>query len=253
MDSYTEKPWLSYRNDIIDFLNLRKDQNPACAIFEADITKATQIITKHKDRNPSNSTLAYLLWCYAQAIKKHPEMQAIKKGKKLILFDDVDITMIFEKTLPNGEKAPVPHIFRSVQNKSYADIKAEILSLKDKDLSEINKRKKSRFFKVLPAFLRMSILKMALKDPVRRKQALGTVAFTTLGLTVRNRKFWPVPIGPYPCSIAAGSSVIDKGIQGDKNIWCLTISFDHNMNDGAPAVRFGQTFINLLESGEGLL
>ena len=254
MNTYKEIPWPVYRNDIIDFLNLRKDKNHANALFEVDITKITKIISERRLKESTTmAMIAYLLWCYGQAIIKHPEIQGFKKGKKLILFDDVDISMIFEKTLPDGRKVPVPYIFRSVQQKSFDEINAELNSLKDKDLSELNKRKKSPLFRALPSFIRIFILKILLRDPMRSKQLLGTVAFTTLGMTVRNRKFWPVPIGPYPCSIASGASYRKKGANGEETIWCLAISFDHNVNDGAPAVRFGQTLINLLESGEGLL
>jgi pyruvate/2-oxoglutarate dehydrogenase complex dihydrolipoamide acyltransferase (E2) component len=253
VNSYKEIEWPAYRSDIIDFLNLRKDQNHASAIFEVNITKASEIISGlSKHGSITNAMIAYLLWCYGQAVKKHPEMQATKKGKKLILFDDVDVTMIFEKSLPDGKKVPVPYIFRSVQNKTYTDLNTELTGLKDKDLSELSKRKKSAFFRALPEFARLLILKTLLQDPTRRKEALGTVALTTLGMTVRNRKFWPVPIGPYPCMISSGASYRRPGAGGEETVWCLTITFDHNLNDGAPAVRFGQSLITLLESGEGL-
>jgi pyruvate/2-oxoglutarate dehydrogenase complex dihydrolipoamide acyltransferase (E2) component len=79
---------------------------------------------------------------------------------------------------------------------------------------------------------------------------LGTVAFTTLGMTIRNRKFWAVPIGPYGCMLAAGSAFTNS----EKRMgWCLTLNLDHVINDGAPAVRFGRTFIQLVETAEGLL
>ncbi len=249
MDLYKEKPWHSYRDGIVDFLNLRKSGNPAHASFEVDFTRATNIISeRRKQGDKSNSTIAYLLWSFAQSVKQHPNMQGIKKNKKIILFDDVDIAMMFEKELPDGEKVPVPYIFRAMQNKSYTDICKELVNVKNKDISEFNRKKKSTLFKGLPGFMRVFILKSIIKDPLKRKTALGTVAYSTLGFSIRNRKFWPVPIGPYPCAIGSGSTYTE----GEKIKWCLTISFDHDMNDGAPVVRFGQTFINLMESGEGL-
>ena len=33
---------------------------------------------------------------------------------------------------------------------------------------------------------------------------------------------------------------------------CLTVSFDHDIVDGAPAARFSQQLIRLIESGYGL-
>ena len=46
MNSYKEIPWLSYRNDIIDFLNLGKDRNPVYGLLEADITKVSNIFSE---------------------------------------------------------------------------------------------------------------------------------------------------------------------------------------------------------------
>lgn len=254
MNNHQEKPWLPYRNDIIDFLNLGKDRNYAHANFEIDITKMAMLISERKYRiHTTLCHLAYLLWCYGQAIKQHPEMQAMKKGKKIILFEDVDISMIFEKETEDGRKVPVPYIFRSIQNKNFDEILQELVGVESKSLDDLIRRKKSNFFRSLPQWLRLAILKKALSDPFKWKEALGTVAFTTLGMTIRNRKFWPIPIGPYVCMMAAGSSYSIKDIHGqNKTYWCLCFNFDHNMSDGAPAIRFGRTFMNLIESASGL-
>ena len=97
------------------------------------------------------------------------------------------------------------------------------------------------------------LLKKILGDPIRAKEALGTVALTSLGMILKNRRFWPVPIGPYPCTIASGATYTKKETDGEKIVWCLTISIDHNLIDGAPGTRFAQTFIDLMESAEGLI
>lgn len=253
MNSYTEAKWLSYRNNIIDFLNLRKNKNHIHGMFEIDITKVSKIISERKiNENRSNAKIAYLLWCYGQAIRRHPEIQGIKNGKKIILFNDVDIAMTFEIPILEMIKVPVIYIFRSVQHKTYKEIIDELVSLKNKDLFKLNKTMNNSFFRALPGSLRVFIRKTLLRDHIRFKNELGTVAYTSLGQTLRNRKFWPIPIGPYPCLIASGSTYIRSDPDGEKIIWCITISVDHNIIDGAPAVRFSQTFINLLESAEGL-
>lgn len=254
MNSYAVKPWLQYRNIISDFLNLHPDRNMVHANFEVDISKMSGLIAERKARVHTNLChLAYLLWCYAQAVKQHPEMQGMKYKNKLFVFDDVDISMIFEKTTPEGQKVPVPYIFRGSQNKTYDELLLELVSINSKTLGEMYLRKKSSFYKMLPQFLRLFILRRALSHPLKWKEALGTVAFTTLGMTIRNRKFWPVPIGPYGCMMAAGSAFSHKDERGRREGWCLTFCFDHDINDGAPAIRFGRTFIQLMESAGGLI
>jgi pyruvate/2-oxoglutarate dehydrogenase complex dihydrolipoamide acyltransferase (E2) component len=254
MNKFHLKPWLQYRNNITDFLNLRPDRNMAQANFEVDISKMSAIIAERNVRVHSTlSHLAYLLWCYAQAVKQHPEMQWMKHKKQLFVFDDVDISMIFEKSTSDNHKVPAPYIFRAAQNKSYDELLKELVIANNMTLDELQMRKKSTIFKALPGFMRLFILRKALSHPLKWKEALGTVAFTTLGMTIRNRKFWAIPIGPYGCMLAAGSSFSYKDERGSRNGWCLTINFDHNLNDGGPAIRFGRTFIQLLESAEGLI
>ena len=253
MNSYKEIPWLTYRNDIIDFLNLGKDRNPVYGLLEVDITKVSHIFSeREKQGNKSNSIITYLLWCFGQAVKSHPEIQAIKKGDKLILFDDVDIAMMVEKSLREEKKIPVPHIFRSVQNKSYHEINDELQNVKNRGFNEVRKRKKSPIFSALPNFMRLFILRRLLKSPVKSKEAFGTVALTSLGMVMDNRRFWPIPIGPYPCTIASGGTYTKRETDGEKIMLCLTFCIDHNLTDGAPGTRFSKTLINLLESGEGL-
>jgi len=255
---YKVKEWPSYRNDIIDFLSLSKDRNPIVGIFELDITKASAIFDEQQDeqKNEPNSIMAYLLWCIGQAIKAHPEVQAMKKGNEIILFDDVDISMMIEKDtgVKNGnQKMPVPYIFRKVQSKSYKEVNQELQDAKSKDFKTLNKRrKKSKLYKKLPRFIRLAILKKALSDPFKSKKALGTTALTSLGMFVKNRKFYPIPIVPYSCGVAAGSIYSTKEGEQIKKNMCITVTVDHNIVDGGPASRFTQTLFDIVEKAEGL-
>lgn len=247
--SYRTIPLPAYRNDIMDFLDLDSRRNHAQAMFDVDITLVNELLAQRKERvHTVTLQLAYLLWCYGQAIAKHPEMQARLYKKQLYFFDDVDISMIFEKDAPSGIKVPVPYVFRAVQHKTFEDIVKELQFANDAPIHEMYKSKKSDFLRKLPKWLRMYLMKRSLANPVKWKDMLGTVAFTTLGMTVRNRKFYPVPIGPYSCMLAAGSSYHIKEEGKTKTMWGLVLNFDHNLVDGGPAIRFGRTFMNLVES-----
>lgn len=248
--NYKVQQWPSYRNDINDFINLSKDRNPTYGLFEIDITNTMAALENEKlQAGESSSLMSYLLWCIGQATKKHPEVQAIKKNNKLIIFEDVDISMMIEKTTEEENKMPVPYVFRGVQNKSYKEIRKELNEAKQKDFKELSKRrKKSKLYKMMPAFIRLFILKKILSDPFRAKNALGTIALTSLGKFVKNRRFWPIPISPYACSIASGSIYTKESEGIEKKFLCLTIIVDHNIIDGGPAARFSQTLIDYLEN-----
>jgi pyruvate/2-oxoglutarate dehydrogenase complex dihydrolipoamide acyltransferase (E2) component len=251
---YSERIWPTYRNDILDFLELGKSRNPVYALVEADITRASRILAERRDRGVrGNSTVGYLLWCIGRAVRKHPEIHAIRRGRKLILFDDVDIALMVEKTLPGGERVPIHTIFRAVQKMPYSQIAAQLRSIKEKDFSELMIWERTRaFLRTLPAFLRVAILKLFFLSPRRTKRSLGTVALTSVGMILRDRRFWPIPIGPYPCLIASGAAYTASGSDGERTMLCLTIGVDHNLIDGAVGARFVQTLVELLEGATGL-
>jgi pyruvate/2-oxoglutarate dehydrogenase complex dihydrolipoamide acyltransferase (E2) component len=52
--------------------------------------------------------------------------------------------------------------------------------------------------------------------------------------------------------IAEKPGVVEGRIQVREYL-SVTLSFDHDLVDGAPAARFTQRFVNLIESGYGLI
>ena len=67
---------------------------------------------------------------------------------------------------------------------------------------------------------------------------------------------WGIPIPTYTLSITVGGiaeklGVVDGRIESREYL-SITISFDHDIVDGAPAVRFTQRLKELIESGYGL-
>ena len=67
---------------------------------------------------------------------------------------------------------------------------------------------------------------------------------------------WAVPFGVHTLDIALGGinekpGVVDGRIE-IREYLCLTLMFDHDVVDGAPAARFTQRFKELIEDGYGL-
>lgn len=68
---------------------------------------------------------------------------------------------------------------------------------------------------------------------------------------------WGIPIPTFTLSITVGGiaekpGVIDGKIE-NREYLSLTISFDHDIIDGAPAARFAQRFKELIKGGYGLV
>src|SRR5437762_7142025 len=75
---------------LLIIFNVTIQHSPKFIIFPYTTLFRSMFKERNRSGNKNNSLTAYLLWCYGQAVKKHPEVQAFKAGAKLVLFQDVD-------------------------------------------------------------------------------------------------------------------------------------------------------------------
>jgi pyruvate/2-oxoglutarate dehydrogenase complex dihydrolipoamide acyltransferase (E2) component len=243
--SFKEIPFPDFRNNLKDFLDLSHGINFISGMSEADVTElSNKVALIQKDGRNEASLIAYFIWATSRAIAEHPKVQAIKRGNKLIIFDDVDVATMIEKELEDGSKIPFPYIIRAAQNKSFSDINAEINKVRELSFAELKGKKKTAIIRWLPKILRMKILRLALKSPNKSKEAMGTVGLTSIGKELKGRRFWADPVTPYTCTLAIGSIFKHQ----NREMLCLTMKINHDLIDGVPAAKFGETFINLLEN-----
>jgi pyruvate/2-oxoglutarate dehydrogenase complex dihydrolipoamide acyltransferase (E2) component len=83
----------------------------------------------------------------------------------------------------------------------------------------------------------------------------GTVMLTSVGMFGKGGG-WGIPITTHTLNVTVGGIfhrpvVSPEGLEERKRL-CLTVSFDHDNIDGAPAARFLQRFKDILERGEAL-
>jgi pyruvate/2-oxoglutarate dehydrogenase complex dihydrolipoamide acyltransferase (E2) component len=67
---------------------------------------------------------------------------------------------------------------------------------------------------------------------------------------------WLIPLTSATVTVAVGAiakrlALVDGGLQEREHL-CLTVSFNHDIVDGAPAARFTSRFVELLSSGDEL-
>jgi pyruvate/2-oxoglutarate dehydrogenase complex dihydrolipoamide acyltransferase (E2) component len=88
------------------------------------------------------------------------------------------------------------------------------------------------------------------------KKYSGTVMVTSVGM-FGNGIGWGIPLAGYTLTVTIGGigcrPSIYNGQLENREYLCLTVSFDHDIIDGAPAARFIQRFKELIESGSGLM
>ena len=84
----------------------------------------------------------------------------------------------------------------------------------------------------------------------------GTVAITSVGMFGGGHSGWGITPTPQSLGLVVGSiawkpAVVEGRIE-PREILNLTVMFDHDVVDGAPAARFTRRLVELIESGYGL-
>ena len=231
-------------------------------LLEVDVTVARQFIAEHKARTgEALSFTGFLVSCLACAVDENKEVQAYLKGhKQLVLSDDVNVGMMVEHKA--GEKtALMGHIIQGANRKTYREIHQEIRTVQSEPVPP--SRGMPIWFRsamLLPwplSRLVKALLAMATRrDPTIRISTSGTVFVTAVGMFGKGHSGWGIATTPHSLGLVVGSmawkpAVIEGRIEPRESL-NLTVLFDHDVVDGAPAARFTRRLIELIESGYGL-
>jgi pyruvate/2-oxoglutarate dehydrogenase complex dihydrolipoamide acyltransferase (E2) component len=226
-------------------------------LLEVDVTRARAFLREYKAiTGESLSFTAFLIACLAKAVDEHKAVQAYRKGSKhLILFEDVDVYTPIERNVA-GDSQIMPSIIRAANRKTMREIHQEIRAAQVQDVAkgwEGLKVLHWPWLLLLPAFLLM--VWMGKRSPQAWKKYRGTVGITAVGMFGKGAG-WGIPLPSHALWMTVGGigekpGVIDGHI-AIREYLSLTISFDHETIDGAPAARFTQRLKDLIESGYGL-
>jgi pyruvate/2-oxoglutarate dehydrogenase complex dihydrolipoamide acyltransferase (E2) component len=252
---YTVVPFPKIRKQIIDGLRLASRKHMNHVLMEIDITKSRKDVRKYRKRSgESLSFTSFAISCIAKAVDENRYLHAYKNWRnQLILFDEVDISTMIEIDV-DGNKYPLDYIIRAANRKSVRDIHTEIKEVQKQSV-ENQKIKTLQWFLLFPTFARDICYRITNKIPHLVKRNYGTVAFSAVGMYMKGG-FWGLgtPINTLNVmlggikespSIIAGQIVI-------RQFLCVTVSFDHDIVDGAPVIRFTKRLKQLIERGHGL-
>ena len=227
-------------------------------LIEVDVTKARVFLREHKAKTGETlSFTAFIIACLAQAADEHKAVQAMRLGsKRLILFDEVDVLTYIERDVA-GQRHIMPYIIRAANRKSFPEIHQEIRAAQVEDVAKAVVG--FDMVQFLPTFLFRPFLWVfswiGRRYPQMWKKYRGTVELTAVGMFGKGSSWGIIP-GAITLSIIVGGigekpGVVDGHI-ALREYLSLTISFDHDIIDGAPAARFTQRLKELIESGYGL-
>ena len=223
-------------------------------LIEVDVTRAREFLRDHKAKTgEALSFTAFIIACVAKAVDEHKAVQESRKGRKhLILFEDVDVSTYIERDVA-GQKQIMPYIIRAANRKTFREIHHEIRAAQGEDVAKAVVGFKLVQF--LPTFLFRFFLWMVGRYPQMEKKYRGTVELTAVGMFGKGSSWGIPPAGPTLTIIVGGIGEKPGVVDGHialRDYLSMTISFDHDIIDGAPAARFTQRLKDLIESGYGL-
>ncbi|HOZ91236.1 MAG: 2-oxo acid dehydrogenase subunit E2 [Bacteroidia bacterium] len=242
--------------DIFD-IGLRKHH--INAILEFDVTESRAQLHELRKNGTVISFNAWLIKVIGTVLKKHPEAASyIYSRKRLIMFNDINVSLIVEKEIGNS-KVPIPIVIEKTNEKSAYDITIEIENAKSQKLDIDNIVLKSRantfqtLYYHLPGFFRKLFWRILLRNPKLAFKTMGNVAVTSIGMIGRING-WFIHKSVHPISFGI-ASIIKKPIVIEnkieiREILNMTILVDHDIIDGAPMVRLLNDLTNYIETGK---
>lgn len=231
-------------------------------LLEVDVTLARQFIARQKALTGETlSFTGYMTCCLAQAVAENRRVQSyIRDQKHLLVYDQVDVGLMVERKV--GEKHTLMgYVVRGAERKTFREIHMEIREAQRQPVPP-GRGMPGWLFAAISLPWPLSNLADVLLGLVRRNDpdsfaALsGTVGITAVGMFGKGMGGWGVVPLPYTLGLIVGSIARKPVVVGEhiepREILNLTVVFDHDVIDGAPAARFTNRLVELIESGVGL-
>jgi pyruvate/2-oxoglutarate dehydrogenase complex dihydrolipoamide acyltransferase (E2) component len=250
------------RRGMAAFQELKAGRHNMYALLEVDVTSARKFIEDYKMKTGEQlSFTGYLISCLAGAVEADKTVQSYRKGsKQLILFEDVDVGFMIELK-QGGKRLLTGHVIKGANHKSYWDIHQEIRQVQSGQ-KQTSEQQASWFRSAmqlpwpLSGIVRSILRMMITRNPTLVTSMAGTVGISSVGMFGKGHSGWGIAIGSHVLDVVVGGTALKPAIVNGRieprDIMDVTIIFDHDVIDGAPAARFTRKLVELIESGYGL-
>jgi pyruvate/2-oxoglutarate dehydrogenase complex dihydrolipoamide acyltransferase (E2) component len=252
---YTIEPFHRIRDVVIDVMIPARKKHNIHVLFEVDITDVRKYLRKQKtETGESTSLTAYLIKCTADAAMTNRRLSARRiSARRLVVCDDMHISCMVEAEV-DGQSHPLAVIIRQANRKSLVEIDGDLAGFTEE------KRKEQialiRRYSKVPRFIRSIFVRNLTNNPKRIVNDGFNVIFTSVGMYGAGGGHI-IPYTDGSLVIGVGGITRKPGIVKERieprEFLSLTVTFDHNITDGAPAARFAQALKELIERGHGLI
>ena len=246
----------------VNTLDLSWPAHTMYGLLEVDVTVARRFIAEHKARAGETLSFAgFLTFCLARAVNEDKTIQAYRKGsRQLVMFEDVDVGLMVER-VTGAKTALMGHVVQGANRKTYREIHDEIRRVQSEPVPS-GRGIPNWFRSIMLLPWPLSRVAMALlransrRDPTVSVAMGGTVALTSVGMFGGGHSGWGLSPTLHPLGLVVGGiawkPVVVEGRVEPREILNLTVTFDHDIVDGAPATRFVRRLVELIEGGYGL-
>jgi pyruvate/2-oxoglutarate dehydrogenase complex dihydrolipoamide acyltransferase (E2) component len=265
---YEELPYPLARTAGLDLFRLAKGKHYVPVLLEVDVTDARAALARSKRAGADLSFTAWVVKCVAQAAGEHRRVHGLRRGRRtLVVFEDVDTALAVYRRITDDEsdeRLPMPFVLRRANERSVAEISAEVRRVQSLPLAPGEQMLEARGYSppawVLPLAFRAPFAvrkwlywEPLLRSPRRIKETMGTVMVTSVPVTSRSGGGgWGIPIAIHPLVVAIGAIGRRPALAEDRvlphEFVSLTVLFDHEVVDGVPVARFLRRLIQLMET-----
>ena len=187
-----------------------------------------------------------------------PRVQGYRDWRgRLVVFHDVDIVTMIEPELGpesrrNEAPVAVPHIVRGANRLTVSEIGDEIHRVKATPAASAQQGRLLALGQRAPRFARLLFFWALKRNPHWVKQLEGTAVVTSIGMFGKGGG-WGIGFLPvHTLGLTVGGIAPKPGVHDGqiaiREMLNLTISFDHDIVDGAPAARFARILSELIET-----
>ncbi len=219
------------------------------ALVEADLTVPRQLLREHRQQSGERLSLtAYFVTCVAAALAEYPQLNAFRRGRSMVFIDEVIVEVLVERNI-GGQPAVGYLPIRRANTKSLRDIHHEIRATQSSPAQTIVGQ---RWLELVPAFM-VPLLMRWMGRSIGWTLQLGVAGVNNLGMGT-NTAGWGLAPGAGTLAVTIGGittrpQLVD-GQLVEQEIAHLTLTFDHDVIDGAPAARFTSRLLELLAAGD---
>ncbi len=252
-EDFVVTPIPSSRRIVVDAGRAAGRRHTILGLLAVDVTEARNRLRSAPDPRPSLT--AFVVACVARAAAEHPGVHASCDLRgRLWTPRGCDVNVSVEVEL-DGRSFPMNHVVRGAEALSPAEVTAELRKIKQDPRSSptAGMERKARLFLALPGWIRSRLLGALTRAPGLQQRLAGTIGVTSVGMFGAGPA-WGVALQIHTLDVVIGG--IDtqprygpSGVE-PREMLHLTLMFDHDVVDGAPAARFSARLRELLESAE---